>query len=144
MHTLLRLCHQHARRKQFLTSHPIRVCPISAPFASAALNDSSEVVVNTGRPLTVNVLNNTATAPGANATMTTFTLPGSNITYPAGPTPVDIPGVGSIVMLPNGTANFTPTPGYIGSVPPITYTVMTYGTSQTKSTLTISSTYSHE
>lgn len=78
--------------------------------------------------MTTNLLANSATSPGETTTITGFTLPGISTVYKPSTSPItvkDANGVvtGTIVVLSNGTATFTPSPGYSGDVPPITYTV---------------------
>jgi hypothetical protein len=80
-------------------------------------------------PLTLNLLDNTVPPPGTTVSVTSFTLPGSSVVYTPGPTPVTVTDpltgkvTGTIVVLPDGTATFTPAPGFSGPVPAISYTV---------------------
>jgi hypothetical protein len=90
-------------------------------------NENRSTPVNT--PVTTNVLANVDAPPGTTVSVTSFTLPGTGVVYPSGPNPVPVVDpitkatVGSIVVLPNGTATFTPTNGFSGQAPTITYTV---------------------
>jgi hypothetical protein len=95
------------------------------------LTDASEniaIPVNSG-PLAVNLLDNTVPPPGTTVSVTSFTLPGSSVVYTPGPTPVPVVDpitgrtTGTIALLPDGTATFTPAPGFTGQAPAISYTV---------------------
>jgi hypothetical protein len=92
------------------------------------VGDTSVSAVNTGAPVIVNVLTSTAPPPGTSVRVTSFTLPGGS-TYPAGSMPVPVTDpltgkfMGAVTVREDGTAVFTPAPGYSGPVPPITYVV---------------------
>lgn len=91
-------------------------------------NEFREVVAGSGA-VSVNVLANSVLPARTTAAVTSFYIPGTNVAYPAGPTPVPvrdpISGVvaGTVYVLANGAAVFTPASGWTGQVPPITYTV---------------------
>ncbi|MFM2065566.1 MAG: hypothetical protein RLZZ584_475 [Pseudomonadota bacterium] len=75
----------------------------------------NEDVVQTG-----NVLTGATDQDQDPVTIVDYTV-GTGAPTPAG-TPVVIPGVGTVVIQPDGTYTFTPLPNYDGTVPPITYT----------------------
>lgn len=106
------------------------VVPLSI-VVDSLLRDGDEtysVVAGSG-PLVVNLMDNVDAPAGTTANVTSFTLPGSAVVYPTGPEPVPVLDpvtgmtTGTIVVLPNGTATFTPAPGFSGNVPSIQYTV---------------------
>ena len=103
--------------------------PLSLSVNTMLLDANESPSTIAGTPLTVNVLANAVLPPGTTANVSSFTLPGTGIVYPAGPNPVPVVDpvtkstVGSVVVQPDGTATFTPAPGYIGQAPAITYTV---------------------
>jgi hypothetical protein len=67
------------------------------------------------------VLTNDKDADGDKLTVTQFTIPGIGI-FSAGKTAV-IPGVGTLVIRPDGSYVFTPSNGYSGPVPNVIYTI---------------------
>jgi len=71
-------------------------------------------------PVSGNVLTNDSDPDGDPITVTQFVVAGR--TYTAGSTAV-ISGVGTIVLNSNGSYTFTPLPTYVGTVPPIRYTI---------------------
>jgi gliding motility-associated-like protein len=90
-----------------------------------AVNDAPVATDDTAttpedQPVSGNVLVNDTDIDGDPLTVTQFVVGG--ITYPAGST-ATIPGVGTLVISPNGDFVFTPAPNYNGSVPPVLYTV---------------------
>jgi hypothetical protein len=111
------------------------------PFLKDA-NESQTITAGSG-PLTLNLLSNSEGPTDTTTSITSFSLPGSSITYPAGPTPVPVYDpitnklTGTIVVQPDGTATFTPAPGFSGQVPPITYNVASSDGQSQPSTLTI-------
>ena len=81
-----------------------------------------------GKPATGNVLDSATLPPGTTASVTGFTVPGSDTVYPAGThVPVVDPASGTVtgtmVVNPDGSYVFTPSPGYVGPVPPVSVTV---------------------
>jgi hypothetical protein len=81
-----------------------------------------------GEPATGNVLDNADVPPGTTASVTGFSLPGSDTIYPPGATvPVVSPTTGLVTgtmsVNADGSYIFTPAPGYVGDVPPVTVTV---------------------
>jgi len=98
---------------------------------SPVLTDASETrtIPQGSGPVVVDLLDNTVPPPGTTVNVTSFTLPGSSMVYTPGPTPVTVVDpitgktTGTIVVLPDGTATFTPAAGFSGRVPAITYTV---------------------
>lgn len=95
------------------------------------LRDSNEdITVPLGTPtVTVKLLDNAAPPSGATVSVTSFTLPGSIVQYPVGPTSVTIKDpitgtvAGTVIVMADGTATFTPAPTFTGQAPPITYEV---------------------
>ena len=94
------------------------------------LTDGNEqAVTRPGAPVTVSLLDNAVPPTGTTDTVTSFTLPGSSTVYTPGPTPVPVVDpatgapTGTIVVLPDGTATFTPASGFSGPVPTISYMV---------------------
>ena len=81
-----------------------------------------------------NVLSNDTDADGNTLSVTQFVING--VTYPAGSSSVNIPGVGSLVLNTNGSYTFTPLLNYNGSVPQVTYT-LSDGANTATSTLNI-------
>jgi hypothetical protein len=103
--------------------------PATLP-AAGPIKDSGETVFTfPTEPATGNLLDNATPPPGTSLSITGFKLPGSPTALPPGPTPVPVTDpasgdlVGTIVVRPEGTYTFTPSPGYVGDVPPISYTV---------------------
>jgi gliding motility-associated-like protein len=94
----------------------ITVTPVNDP--PVAQNDTGTALEDT--PLGGNVLTNDSDVDGNPLTVTQFVIGG--VSYPAGST-ATIPGVGTLVINPNGTYLFTPLPNYNGTVPPVTYTI---------------------
>jgi hypothetical protein len=81
-----------------------------------------------GEPATGNVLDNADLPTGTTASVTGFSVPGTDSIYPAGSTvPVVDPATGLVTgtmqVNPDGSYLFTPAPGYVGPVPPVTVTV---------------------
>ena len=101
--------------------------------APIAVNDSVPVTEDT--PASGNVLTNDIDVDGDTLTVTQFTIPSVG-TFTPSTTSIVIPGVGSFVMLANGSFTFTPAPNYIGVIPAITYTVSD-GTATDTATLTL-------
>ncbi|MGL5661440.1 MAG: retention module-containing protein, partial [Aeromonas sp.] len=100
------------------------------------LEDLSEVVIiQEGTISRGNVLANSTNPDGPSDTSIDSFDWGSNIGVPAGTT-ATIPGVGSLIINPDGSYTFTPVPNYSGLVPPISYTV-TDGTDSVQSSLSI-------
>ncbi|WP_295006694.1 Calx-beta domain-containing protein, partial [uncultured Dechloromonas sp.] len=103
-------------------------------------NDSPPVAVIDNRTapedtvVTGNVLSNDTDADGNTLSVTQFVVNG--VTYPAGTSAVNLPGVGSLVVNTDGGYTFTPSLNYNGSVPQVTYTV-TDGANTATSTLNI-------
>ena len=95
--------------------------------------DSNTTAQNT--PVSGNVLTNDSDVDGNPLTVTQFTVIGLPGTFTAGTT-VTIPEVGTLVINPDGSYTFSPTPSFNGSVPLVTYTV-TDGTAPVTSTLNI-------
>ena len=85
--------------------------------APVATDDIAPVTEDT--PASGNVLTNDTDVDGNPLTVTQFVVDGT--TYPAGDT-ATIPGVGTLVINPNGTFTFTPSQDYNGPVPVATYT----------------------
>lgn len=79
-------------------------------------------------PVRINVLDNAKLPAGTTVSVASFTLPGSATVYPAGPSPVTVKDpvsgqvTGTVALLPNGAATFTPAAGFTGQAPAITYT----------------------
>jgi gliding motility-associated-like protein len=94
----------------------IVVTPVNDP--PVAVDDKATTPEDT--PVSGNVLSNDSDADGDPLTVTQFTING--VTYPAGST-ATIPGVGTLVINPDGSYTFTPAPNYNGPVPIATYTV---------------------
>lgn len=113
--------------------------PTATGTATIADDDVAPIAnPDTGRgdedtPITGNVLANDTDANGDPLTVTGFSVGGTS--YPAG-TSATLPGVGSLVIAPNGVYTFTPLPDYDGPVPVITYTV-TDGANPVNGTLTL-------
>ena len=81
-----------------------------------------------GEPATGSVLDNADLPAGTTGSVTGFSVPGSDTIYPAGSTvPVVDPTTGLVTgtmqVNPDGSYVFTPAPGYVGDVPPVTVTV---------------------
>jgi hypothetical protein len=90
-------------------------------LAPQPLNDGpTPTAVNT--PVTGNVLVNDVDPNGDPLTVTQFTIAGVPGTFTAGET-AEIPGVGTLVINPDGSYVFTPATGYTGAIPSATYTV---------------------
>lgn len=86
-------------------------------------------------PASGNVLTNDSDPDGDPLTVKSFQVAGDTVTYAAGQS-ATIAGIGSMVILPNGSFTFTPAPNYAGAVPAITYAV-TDGISLSNATLTL-------
>ncbi len=94
--------------------------------ARLILSNNPKIINNTatvaeGTTLTGNVLTNDTGSgtPAATLRVTTFTVGG--VTYNAGDT-ATIPGVGTLVINPDGSYTFVPETNYNGQVPAISYT----------------------
>jgi len=92
--------------------------------APLATDDIVRILQNgtaTGSVLT----NDTDVDAGTTLSVTQFrvTINGTTSTYSAGPGVVTLTGVGTIVINTNGTYTFIPLSNYVGTVPPITYTL---------------------
>ena len=118
--------------------------PLTMRVTPVLVDDDEAVNVTEGRgPVSTNLLTNAEPSSGATLRVASFTPAGSNVTYPAGPAPVPVKDpttgatTGTIVVLANGTAVFTPSTGYAGQVPPIAYTVASSDGTTDQSTLTI-------
>ena len=90
-----------------------------------AINDAPDanddtVPVTEDTPVSGNVLTNDTDTENDTLTVTQFEIGGT--TYPAGTT-ANIPGVGTLVINPDGTYTFTPVLNYNGPVPVAVYTV---------------------
>jgi gliding motility-associated-like protein len=92
----------------------ISITPVND--APVAQNDNG--TTQEDQPLTGNVLTNDTDVDGNPLTVTQIVIGG--ISYPAGTT-ATIPGVGTLVVNPNGTYTFTPAPNFNGTVPPVQY-----------------------
>ncbi len=97
--------------------------PVLLPQTPAAGNEDT---TQTG-----NVLTGASDADGDPITVADYAVGGTTVT--AG-TPTTLPGVGTIVVNPDGGYTFTPAPNYNGAVPPITFNV-TDGTNVTPGTI---------
>lgn len=95
----------------------VGVAPVNdAPSAA----DDGPVSVTEGKDATGNVLANDSDVDGDDLVVTEFTW--GDETAAAG-TPIEIAGVGTLVIEPNGDFTFTPDSAYDGSAPAATYTV---------------------
>ncbi|MES2990956.1 MAG: Ig-like domain-containing protein, partial [Pseudomonadota bacterium] len=103
---------------------PVNDTPVSAPDTGTAPEDT---------PITGNVLTNDTDVDATPLQVSEFVVGGT--TYPAG-TPATLPGVGTLVIQPDGSYTFTPVANYNGPVPVATYTA-TDGTLTSTSTLTL-------
>ncbi|MEY2688204.1 MAG: hypothetical protein RL375_2402, partial [Pseudomonadota bacterium] len=84
--------------------------PVLVPQTPAAVAEDT--------PQTGNVLTGATDADGDTITVVDYTVGGT--TVPAG-TPTALPGVGTLVINPDGSYTFTPAPNYNGAVPPVTF-----------------------
>ena len=96
-----------------ITINPVNDDPVA--------KDDGPVATTPNNPVTGNVLPNDSDVDGDPLTVTKFNIPGVG-DIPAG-TPAAIPGVGTLLINPDGSYTFTPTPGYSGPVPAVTYTI---------------------
>ena len=96
-----------------LTMVAVNDAPIANPDSKTVTED---------QPATGNVLINDTDIDGGALSVTSFTVPGDATVYAAGSTAI-FPGVGSLLLNPNGSYQFTPEPNYTGTVPVITYQV---------------------
>ncbi len=110
--------------------------PTGAPAVTVAdgqglgiIDDSTPNAVDDGPIATVsnspvggNVLTNDSDPNGDLISVTQFTIDGIPGSFPAGTT-ATIPGIGTLVINPNGTFTFDPIDGYDGPVPNATYTI---------------------
>ena len=101
--------------------------PVAAPDVRTLLEDT---------PAVGNVLGNDVDVDGSALTLTQFSVAGVPGSFTAGQT-ASIPGVGSLLMLADGSYSFTPAPNYAGAVPLISYTA-TDGALISSSTLSLS------
>lgn len=104
--------------------------PLSIRVNPPLLDGNEVLQMVAGDPaLTSNLLANTIVPVGSTAKVASFTFPGATSTYPAGAAPVAVfnpataARVGTVSVLADGTATFTPAPGFTGQVPSLTYTV---------------------
>ncbi|QBC43689.1 retention module-containing protein [Iodobacter fluviatilis] len=111
----------------------ITITPVDDPANLQA--DTATLLEDT--PATGNVLSNDSDPDGP-LTVTGFTIAGLAGTFTTSQ-PATIPGVGSLVIAPNGDYSFTPENNYNGPVPVITYNVIDPlgGTGSSTLTLTI-------
>jgi hypothetical protein len=111
----------------------ITITPVDDPANLQA--DTATLLEDT--PATGNVLSNDSDPDGP-LTVTGFTIAGLTGTFTTSQ-PATIPGVGSLVIAPNGDYSFTPENNYDGPVPVITYNVIDPlgGTGSSTLTLTI-------
>lgn len=106
--------------------------PLTIVVNPMLLDGNESVTTPAGTPVTVKLLSNAVIPPGTTVSVASFSIPGSGIVYTAGPNPVPVVDpiskvvVGSVVVQPDGTAIFTPTPGggFTGQAPAIQYTVL--------------------
>lgn len=99
----------------------LAVAPLVVPPESATTTP--------GEPATGNMLAGASLPPGTTASVTGFKVPGSETVYPAGSTvPVVDPATGTVTgtvsVKPDGSYVFTPAPGFVGPVPPVTVDVL--------------------
>lgn len=118
--------------------------PPSPPASFSPLLDGNEQLsTSPSTPVTTNLLSNSDNPLGTTESVASFTVAGSPTVYTPGPTPVTIidpatgTTTGTLVLQPDGTAIFTPAPGYAGNVPEITYTVTSSDGQTNPSTLDI-------
>ncbi|MEQ1686591.1 MAG: VCBS domain-containing protein, partial [Burkholderiaceae bacterium] len=108
-----------------ITVAPVNDAPVANADAATSLEDT---------PVSGNVLANDTDIDGPALTVSQFSVGGT--TYTAGST-ATLPGIGTLVMLANGSYTFTPAPNFNGAVPAIGYTT-TDGTATSSATLTLS------
>ncbi|MFQ3617508.1 MAG: cadherin-like domain-containing protein, partial [Cyanobacteriota bacterium] len=108
----------------------ITVTPMNDP----PVDGNENLSVSEDNPLSGNLLSNATDVDGDTLSITQFTI--GTTTYTAGQT-ATIPGVGTLIINTNGTFTFTPTAGYTGPVPPVTYTVSDGNGGTDTSTLSI-------
>ncbi len=104
---------------------PVNDAPVANADTAAALEDT---------PVSGNVLANDTDIDGPALSISQFSIGGT--TYAAGST-ATLPGVGTLVMLADGSYTFTPAPNFNGAVPSVSYTA-TDGTATSSATLTLS------
>ncbi|MBA4264331.1 MAG: hypothetical protein C0453_04555, partial [Comamonadaceae bacterium] len=92
--------------------------------------DDGPFTTSANEPLTGNVLGNDSDPDGDPLTVTAFTVAGDPTVYPAGTT-ASMPGVGTLVIQPDGGFTFVPATDYVGPVPSATYTVSDGGAADT-------------
>ncbi|MEN9657405.1 MAG: hypothetical protein RL571_870 [Pseudomonadota bacterium] len=109
----------------------ITITPVDDPANLQA--DTATLLEDT--PATGNVLSNDSDPDGP-LTVTGFTIAGLTGTFTTSQ-PATIPGVGSLVIAPNGDYTFTPENNYNGPVPVITYNVIDPLGGSGSSTLTL-------
>ena len=95
------------------------VNPVNDPPVAV---DDGPFTTSANEPLTGNVLGNDSDPDGDPLTVTGFTVAGDPTVYPAGTT-ASMPGVGTLVIQPDGGFTFVPATDYVGPVPSATYTV---------------------
>ena len=112
------------------TSVNVNVTPAQDPPVAT---DDVVASILEDTPASGNVLGNDRDIDGDPLSVTQFVIGG--ITYTAGQT-ATLPGVGTLVIAPNGDFTFTPAPNYTGPVPPATYT-LTDGTATATAVLSL-------
>ena len=109
----------------------IKEVPLTIMVNPMLRDGNEDRVIPAGTPsVTLNLLDNVTPPPGTTVAITSFTLPGSTTVYPVGPNPVTVTDpttgrtAGTVAVQADGTATFTPAPGFSGQAPPVTYTVV--------------------
>ncbi|SLJ84761.1 Ig-like domain-containing protein [Psychrobacter sp. DAB_AL43B] len=92
----------------------------NTPVETAPVATNDSVTTLPGAPVTTNIITNDTDANNDPLTVKNFTVGGE--TYLPG-NDATIPNVGTITVGTDGSLTFTPVPGYVGSVPPVDYTV---------------------
>ena len=104
---------------------PVNDAPLALPDSATTPEDT---------PVSGNLLSNDSDIDGDTLSVTQFVVNG--ITFAAG-TLSTLPGVGSLLVNPDGSYTFTPLANYSGAVPVVTYTV-SEGAVTSTATLTLS------
>lgn len=105
-------------------------------------NEAPSLLANSG-PLSVNVLGQADQPPGTTLQVTNFSVAGFSEVFSAGAAPITIMSpngnrvIGTIAVLPNGSAIFDPNSRFRGQVPAILYTVASSDGQTNPSVLTI-------